>query len=283
MDYFILNEMMYKPKNTKIMDDCFANLLKNKNVESSLRTLEKVVKKEFNMDSTIIRIVEVNPKSNYFFGMRVFPSKEELEGMALEIVTNKNKEIQFKKCTNIIIEIDSKIITKNDYFEEPFTPRELTAVLLHEIGHKIYSKEHFAVARKYSLINFLSIGGAVLGAAATTFGVAIVVFGLLLSFMVVTSRAQSDTTEKYADSFPVRYGYGKEIYSVLYKIGNINRSKKQDETTLSKWYEWSFGQLTHLGVRKKGIIEVIEKEIKESDDDYQKEVLLDQLEKIKSI
>ena len=94
--------------------------------------------KEFDIQITNQRMGEK------FFGMRVFPKIEALDDFCKDLVNeDSDKLIKFNELTKRWKTIDSWFLElDNTLFERNvinFTPKELVALTLHEIGHVIYS------------------------------------------------------------------------------------------------------------------------------------------------
>ena len=275
---FLLNERMYKLQSAIQFDECFDNILKGKNIEQQLIKLERLLKDEFNIDAKI-KIPKRSPKELY--GMRVYPSKEELKRMALEVIETK-KGLKFVKCKGVVIEIDRKLLNP----KIGITNRELTAILLHEIGHKIYSNDHIKEYNEYlRRAAIASIGGwSIIIFATTTLASAIIISSLLSFYHNINTRILSDNTEIKADSLPVKYGYAVEISSSLKKLSNWNKPKKNKKDVKTfRFLKRAFESLSHLGVRRNQIPELLKQELKEADSEYQKKIIMEQLKKLEEL
>ena len=111
--------------------------LKNGNSDgkSSLKELENILNNTYNKSFKVVIIS--SEKRRYSFVMSVIPEKSIIDKVTNAVANDKTKTDTmvdiWKKCKNWLVEIDSRILDKT------FTDRELTALLLHEIGHVIDS------------------------------------------------------------------------------------------------------------------------------------------------
>ena len=123
------------------MDDAFSDYIKKKITAQELEKrlsdfLSAVSKKKIEVG------IAPNQDKEPFFGMRIFPMPEEmdsfLKGMEDEEKLSFNKVYQNWKNINAwYLEIDSQVFDRKVI---NFTPQELSALVLHEIGHTIYSE-----------------------------------------------------------------------------------------------------------------------------------------------
>ena len=122
---------------SKYIEELFTDLQLNQNVNSTLNSMKKILNKSFQGTCEDIYIGnKTNDKKIY--GMCVYPTVESLRELSLKIIKSdkeQSKEItKFVIGDNIryIIEIDPNLLYSKFI---NFTPAELTAVLLHELGH----------------------------------------------------------------------------------------------------------------------------------------------------
>ncbi len=77
-----------------------------------------------------------NNTKNHFFGAKVVPSLDELDRISAEITRNGIGNREISLCNEFMIELDSKLL-----YEIDASADELVAVILHELGHKIFSDD----------------------------------------------------------------------------------------------------------------------------------------------
>ena len=111
---------------------------------------------------------------------------------------------------------------------DDLTPRQLTAVFLHEIGHIV---NHISNTLK-TVSSFMGKLHPVL----ETLNLIPVLNAVILPLYIITSRTLSFSShmgEYHADKFAVEYGYGDELISVMHKW-NKESVKEESELTFSR-------------------------------------------------
>jgi len=277
---FSLNEKMYSLLTKDGIEKCFINILKDYKNPLYSKDLEKLLKTEFNLENVTVRIIKVENPNVCFFGARIFPSKQELEDITVEVVElvkeNKEEFIYLKKCENIIIEIDSRCFTE----DLKLTARELTAMILHEIGHKVYLSESLKVYYKNIIQNqtiktLLLSSFFVLPVSIINCGI---IFSIIMFFNSIYKKKVYVDVENFADKLVIEYGYGVELDSLFTKI--YTKYQKQDTHTIFLFLKWIFNK-DSFALRKKNIIEILEKELKNTESIYEKEIIEEQLKILK--
>ena len=127
-----------------ILDEAFSSYLMNKNEKELCKKIAVVLKAFSNNKEFSVSIVCGNNNAKEpFFGMRIFPSISELMKICNSMTESEDNLISLnemcKRWKNIEawdIEIDCRIF---DRMTINFNPQEMTAMLLHEVGHTIYS------------------------------------------------------------------------------------------------------------------------------------------------
>jgi hypothetical protein len=273
---FLINEKTYSLLTKDRIEKCFTNILKDYKNPLYSKDLEKLLKTEFNLENVTVRIIKIENPNVCFFGARIFPSKQELEDIAVEVVElvkeNKEEFIYLKKCENIIIEIDSRCFTE----DLKLTARELTAMILHEIGHKVYLSESLKVYYKNIIQNqtiktLLLSSFFVLPVSVINCGI---ILSIIMFFNSIYKKKVYVDVEGFADKLVVEYGYGVELDSLFTKI--YTRYQKQDTHTIFLFLKWIFGKDSFI-LRKKNIIKILEKELKNTESIYEKEIIEEQL------
>jgi hypothetical protein len=269
----ILNEL-YKQQNLLVMDKIFTELKKGKNINSNVKELSKILKKEFNIQAK----VELIKEYNQFFGMRIYPAREEIRDMVVKIIDKDNENPKFEMCTNVIIELDHKIFDSSFI---DFDPKELTAIMIHEIGHKAFSVKTQEIIRSHYKKQSAALGLSVISLAFAPAVYALITIPVLMIFSSLNNFKTFTDIEIAADSFSIKYGYGDYAYSGLNKISKLDGASFIDDQGRRRMIRWSLSSAIHLALRKNALIKEIEEEIKNSNSDYEKEVLQDQLKIIR--
>lgn len=127
-----------------MLDDAFASYLKKHDERKLCKDLSDILsacspKKDFTVQIAHVRSFAKDP----FFGMSVYPSLQYMDKLAERLGETSSKAPNFKELLEYwrtipcwTIEIDSRVF---DRVLISFNPQELTAMLLHEIGHTMYS------------------------------------------------------------------------------------------------------------------------------------------------
>ena len=117
------------------IDDLFARLLINPNDRSALDQMSVILSRELGLQFHIG--IENTDKDIYL--MRVEPSKSTLQRIVEASMVRRDYnmvKVVWEKEKEWFITIQSQILTGKFF---PVTNRELTALLLHELGHVIYT------------------------------------------------------------------------------------------------------------------------------------------------
>ena len=119
------------------LEDCFSDIKQNKNIDKNLSYINRILIRMFG-DQFSVSIVK-NSNSD-FFGMSVYPTINTCEKIVSCILEDKSRfqtamEL-WKENKEWNIEIDSILLYDISLNSNP---KEIVAVLLHEIGHTIYS------------------------------------------------------------------------------------------------------------------------------------------------
>ena len=128
-----------------MVDDIFANYMDNHNKKSFEKDLKTLID-AFTNKQFEIRIVDTSAHAREpFFGMRVFPLGEEMDEFCKELTEDNTVSIsdmcnRWRSIEKWVIEVDDRIF---DRMTINFNPQEMTAMLLHEVGHTIYADKTF--------------------------------------------------------------------------------------------------------------------------------------------
>ncbi len=116
--------------------------------------------------------------------------------------------------------IDKLYITFGDQLIETLQPTELTAVLLHELGHAFLHTSHVRVIVNLILRKISFILGVVLYFNS-------IPFSFFPWLVVLRTLNFLDHLEEYnADKYAVKYGYADDMSRVLIKFHNIETKNK---------------------------------------------------------
>lgn len=205
-----------------------------------------------------------------FFGFRVFAVMNEMNHVTDEFI-NKSlslKELceKWKKIPNWYMEIDAQAFDRN---EINFTPKELTAMTLHEIGHVIYSSkpiEYFYNAytdakRRAKL--------SARGAQKVLYSLYMVPLSIACMQKHWVNNKNEISIEFFADSYLKNFGYAESLLSAFNKIiiahGSINESENEKISKVENAVNWCNVNVVDLERRKNHLKdELFQKSIRSS-------------------
>ena len=188
------------------------------------------LKKELNRffrDAQCIEVLYTVNNDKVFFGMSVIPN---ITGNQIGAILGDDDEI---KIDSYYIELDSKLF-------DPLlglTPHELTAVLLHEIGHIVNTREPIEDIRK-SVAVYLMDNKEVLQLSDSIHYKEILAYGIKNSFRKFASIFEKKDDEILADEFCIAYGYGPALDSAfekLIKSSNMINRHVDDKLVVLTW------------------------------------------------
>ncbi len=222
-----------KDGNLKYIEDCFTDLqLKSEPQDKKLDDIKRVLNRKFNQGIECHEIV-VSENDGDPFVMSVYPIQKQLDVLADNLVYNNN-EAHLKHVINdikYIVEIDATVL--HDMVAR-FTAAELTAVLLHEVGHIMdykgkheEMKELYATAISTERLQSNEFDIITEGSNKKVKTVANMITKLYiidyLKHSPFFNTPESIMMEKRADKFVVDNGYGNEIKSAVHKIQKFYR------------------------------------------------------------
>lgn len=142
MNYFELCENV-NVAHINGIENCIQNIQMKDDIEGNLKQIQNILSSEFSKCGGV-SIMENT--STVLYGMRVYPSNIKLLGQYVS-----DPKVSTKELTKIIrreldsmvyfIEIDSSLLFNKVY---NFKPNEITAILLHEIGHVVADTDFYA-------------------------------------------------------------------------------------------------------------------------------------------
>ena len=185
-------------------------------------SLEKSFGCEF--DINVLQIDGIEDNNKNLFVMSVYPEMPVVDKIITAVMSDKSTEAVkalWEKNKKWTIEIDSRILDDNVI---DCTKEELTAVLLHEVGHIVCSS---SIPNRVSLILRYEI---MKSSFKSRMMLKDKVFRTIMSLPILdacVSDNKRDMTsikeEIKADKFVRKMGYQKELYSVLTKIIKKNK------------------------------------------------------------
>ena len=247
--------MVMKKESLLIIEESFRNIQHEKNIGKNLKLIESSIKREFGV-SVKISIID---NKRQFFGMCVYPSPDEinkLTRMLLEAnATMADVERLHVECISKgehVVEIDSRLLYDHNINA---SAGEITAILLHEIGHILTSNNvvcRFERAKEYIFIKFDN----------RTRKLVKVLPMMVTLFNIVTLQIFSNhfnvnlMKEKQADELALKMGYGQELADILGKLivnghgERVRRSCKDEDKDIELTIDWLIVNIKELEYRK---------------------------------
>lgn len=226
------------------------------NYFSSLKNGDYVVKDDMSkklssiFDKNIsINIVPAN-RSKQFFVMCVIPKEAVIDKIA-ESILNNNSSLDvmtslWKKCKDWTVEIDGNILN------EKFNNRELTSLLMHEVGHIIHTNS--VPNRINSIIQYKLADISMKDKASLSNKMYRALVKIPIVQACVCGDGESIKKEIKADNFAVRCGYSSDLVSAITKIEGICSTKISTNNSINSATNFTLTTLKQLKDRKAGIV-----------------------------
>lgn len=249
--------------------------------EDSLADAPKTVIKD-NLESVFdgfkftIRVVDThNPKVT--FVMSVFPEVDTASKIVSAMLTGHEEKIisdLWKKNTKWVIEIDKAIFDGIG-----FTNKELTALLLHEVGHITITNS--IPTRLYTIMSYEVAKTKASNKALIKDELFRSIMSLPILDACVSDKAHSSIRDEIkADKFAKKMGYSNELYSALTKLTDSSRGTSRNDD-ISKLTNFSLSTLDELKERKANLVKKNLIGLSEScNSPYIKEVIDEFVEKV---
>ena len=220
--------------------------------------------------------------TNSFFGMNIYPSVSTMDIMIDSIInkeSNTSEIIKIWQSSDIwYIEMDSILLYDTRLGANP---AEITAVLLHEIGHIVYDNsipKRITKILKYKImkLNYQLKRLVSEEKIRKLFNLAILESCSTKSFTFVNAN-----TERIADKFVIQYGYGDDLDSLIGKIiqtqGNslINKTEAELNNEITSIVNWSVINIKELEFRKKSLRNSLKVELLKTPSEFIKLVIQD--------
>lgn len=266
--------------NSEYIEQCFAKIKYNKDVNSSLLAISNTLKREYKKKFTI-EIIKND--TGEFFGMNIYPSPADLYKIANKMALTGDSSLDLSKEWNEIeqwcIEIDSLLF---EDINMDIQQDELTALLLHEIGHVVISDEVPRSTFKIFKVNFFKQD---LG-LRNVFHDKLVnqdVITWIMTFPLIEACSNKSffkrnfgklkfnrdlEKEFYADDYVAKCGYGDALYNFIEKLimygknEMVNKTNDEKANELSIVTNWSFDNINSLTMRRGKLYKSLKVEMK---------------------
>ena len=198
------------------IDDCFAQLKKNRRKPDVIHAIERNLKEVFNQEFNI-SIIE-SKRTDPCFVMSIFPEMVTIDKIVESIVNEGSSNViheLWSKNTSWIIEIDRRVL---DDTISPISARECTALLLHEIGHTIHSNSIPNRISRVLKYEFANMSGGIKAVLKSDRFKNILSLPIVDSCSLSANKNTSIKNEIAADNYAKNLGYGMELETVLGKF-----------------------------------------------------------------
>lgn len=213
--------MKLSPEDKKEFEAIFSELKNGMKKEDAIKKLEVTLKKIYKKDFTV-KIIKTKERK-YSFVMSVIPEQSALDKITYNLLNEKSKKETitdlWEKCNKWTIEIDERVL------DNSFTDRELSALLLHEIGHVVYTDSvptRIKMIIEYSFISMSFQSKSILKQK---------MFKKMIQIPLINACVYGNTRvdlkkELKADQFSVKNGYLNELVSAMTKIEQRGLSRE---------------------------------------------------------
>jgi len=256
----------------------------NKDWGKCFDALETLTDKMFNTDCTFY--LDTRPNIEYCACILLTP--QDYKKIAEEIMEN-GEGYYFKTIRKTTIYFQEALFLFMKYYK--MDARILTAILLHEIGHKVFLKVNTEIERKDNKVNLIFTLGIGVSFIITYGGIAAALpipalIGLVLTILIyilwvfyANKNGMYIDTESNCDSMAVKYGYSTEIFSFFSILVEVFVGKGGHVKVTNKRYQYETSLNRLENIKKNIRIQMDDKTTSKED----KEFLKKQLDEINNI
>lgn len=254
---------MKKNVNNLYIEECFMNIKKGDNIKENLNTIKRFLNRQYSM-AECIEINYTNNTSSKLFGMNVFPDDNTVNNF---IQSNKKKQAEdllFKNKIGYIIDLDSKLFTDKTL---NFNEGEITAILLHEIGHIAINTEFLKNLQLLFLETATKNEINIYSSEMDKYND--IISALFIYNFVdktkINNRVKNYEVEIKADDFAIQQGYGEDLSSALKKFAkyyNVSIDRTKNKTIIKNEYEQEAAIFIEMVKNFKDRRQIIERSLK---------------------
>ena len=222
-----MNKVAIEERCRKI-ESAFSELRSNGNNDDALNVISNALSELFRKIFDV-KLIEGRPGTS-FSVMSVYPDQSTLEQIISVVSAQKPGgdviRSLWKKCNNWTIEIDNRCFLS----KYNLSSRELTALIMHEVGHTVTSD---SIPNRINRVLQFKLAEASMG---TRHVLKDAVFKKILAIPILDTCTFSThknrsmiRDEMKADNFAVRYGYRDSLQSALDKFISSNPTSKEKD------------------------------------------------------
>lgn len=258
-------ELNKKSPDLLFLEDCFKNIKTKSNVQGNIDSIVRVLKRLFDLK---FNISIINNDGNQFFGMNIFPTTSTMDSIINSILNDKSKADTavelWQKNDTWYLEMDSILLYDTQLNANP---SEIVAVLLHEIGHIVYSNsipqrvnkvmKYTVMTLEYSVKHLIQFHRV-----RQLFQTVIIEACSSKNFHYTNTD-----TERIADQFVVKMGYAHELDNFIGKLittqgnGKVNRPDSEMDDDVRTFVKWSVENISELEYRKTRLKQSLQNEL----------------------
>jgi hypothetical protein len=209
------------PSKITMLDDAFSSYIMDNDTDAFCKKASTILS-AFDQKAYRVSIVKNSSRNREpFFGMRVFPDRMMAEIMLKDLVQDDSIQSIKAMCDRWAqiqiwdIEIDERVFDRRSI---SFTPQELTAMILHELGHTVYSDrkaEMFYRAYKEAQVRLKTSEKA---SAKILYTLYLIPLSVACGFKEWKIDERDLREEVFADQSVKKLGYGEHLISAYKKI-----------------------------------------------------------------
>lgn len=271
--------MIKKTDDLLHIEQCFTQIKAKQDINGNLKRIERALNRLFDLK---FELSVVENDTNSFFGMNIYPSVSTMDVLVESIINKESSTSEIIKIwqTNDtwFIEIDSLLLYDTKLGTNP---AEITAVLLHEIGHIVYDSSiprRLTKVLRYKImkLNYQMRKLVSEEKIRKLFNLAILESCSTKSFTFVNANV-----ERLADKFVIQYGYGEDLDNLIGKLiqtqGNsmINRTESEINGEITSIVNWTVINIKELEFRKKSLRNALKVELLKTPSEFIKRVIQD--------
>jgi len=214
---------------------------------ADLRLIKSELNKFFK-DSTCKEVLYTDNTDKMLFGMKII-AMIDADDIYDYLVDDEPERIG-----KYIVEIDSHLL--NPVLD--LSARELTAILMHEVGHMVGDAEPIENARN-ALNAYLAANNEYMKISQSIHYKEILAYGLKDYLSKTRSMFYAgDVSELYADEFVASYGFADDLAAAYRKVSS-NNMKLYENSEISKFitFGWTLSLYKNIRVRRVGCIRTL--------------------------
>lgn len=232
------------------LEDAVAELIQNPQ-QSSCDNIKRALNEIFGDTAICKEVIYTNNPNKMFFGMVVMPILTDRETES--IMMNANDRT---KVTQYAIEIDSKLIESGELH---LTPSQVTACILHEVGHIVIDINSVEEVRR-ALNVYLAGVDDVLRPRTIHNNIDIMSFAISDAIRKVGTLFNKNMNEELvADKFVVACGYGEDLEDAYRIISKKSLNLNNDINNKFVVLQWSLNINKNMGLMRASTLSSLNK------------------------